>query len=47
MELTRTIAFKLAKDGVLEVLQKGRVIPVEDLGKIKGPIRLRKRDMDK
>lgn len=43
MELTRTVAFRLAKEGKLEVTQKGHVIPTECLASVRGPIRLRQK----
>ena len=39
MDATRAVARRLARDGVLEVLQKGRVVSPDD--NIRGPIRLR------
>ncbi|KAG1674278.1 hypothetical protein FOA52_013467 [Chlamydomonas sp. UWO 241] len=40
MALTREVAFELAREGVVQVTQKGAV--VTDYGNIKGPIRLRR-----
>jgi hypothetical protein len=39
---TRITAYELAKEGKIEVLQKGLVIPPEQFENLKGPIRLRK-----
>ena len=41
MDLTRTVAVRLAKDGVLVIEQKGRVIDQGSGKPIRGPIRLR------
>ena len=38
MDLTRFVAFHHAKDGVIEICQKGETVQHED---VRGPIRLR------
>lgn len=44
IQTTRTIAFKLAKNDFIDILHKGKVINVEHVSDIKGPIRLRMND---
>jgi hypothetical protein len=41
MEKTREVAFRLSRAGVIDILQRGEVVP--DLDNIRGPIRLRLR----
>jgi hypothetical protein len=45
MPLVRKIAIELVKEGKIEILQRGRVVSLEEMGEdgedIKGPIRLR------
>jgi hypothetical protein len=41
MQKTRSVAFRMAQEKFLEILQKGQLISIENFEKIKGPIRLR------
>ena len=41
MDRTREVALRLARDGVIDILQRGEVL--QDLQNIRGPIRLRLR----
>ncbi|PXF43892.1 hypothetical protein BWQ96_06358 [Gracilariopsis chorda] len=41
METIRSIAYRLAKEGKLSILQRGFVIPIDELYSLRGPIRLR------
>ncbi len=41
MEPTRRVAQRLAREGVIDILQRGAIVP--DLDSIRGPIRLRLR----
>jgi hypothetical protein len=41
MAETRAVAIELAQEGLIRISQKGKDLMVEDLGKLRGPIRLR------
>mmetsp|Transcript_13264 Transcript_13264/g.26165 ORF Transcript_13264/g.26165 Transcript_13264/m.26165 type:complete len:90 (+) Transcript_13264:577-846(+) len=43
MGTARQAAFRQAHQGKLDVMQKGQVVPLLDVEKVKGPIRLRVR----
>jgi hypothetical protein len=41
MGRTRAVAVRLAKEGRIDITQRGQVVAVDEAGAIKGPIRLR------
>lgn len=45
MDMTRSVAYEMAREGKISILQKGREIAIEDISTISGPIRLRLRGM--
>lgn len=40
MPIARTIAYKLAREGHVAILQRRKVVPVHELANIRGPIRI-------
>lgn len=41
MPRVRAVAIRLAKEGLIDITQRGQVVTVEKEGDIRGPIRLR------
>lgn len=43
MDLTRTVAFRMAHSGIVDVMQKGKRINTDEFDSVRGPIRLQLR----